>query len=140
MGNIDFKDKKNIYAISIILLILGAAYCVYTYMWDPFVQERTSLENQLHTAQAELDKINAQKKRVAELEMQLKHCIIAHHGELEFGSPKKPAMFEALALNLADNMDAKLQTMTEILNAGPDGDLWLGRNRFIDSNIRRTTV
>ena len=32
-----------------------------------------------------------------------KHCIIAHHGELEFGSPKKPALAEAMALNLADN-------------------------------------
>ena len=58
MGNIDWKDKKNIYAISIIVLILAAAYCVYTYMWDPFVQERTSLESQLQQAQAELDKIN----------------------------------------------------------------------------------
>ena len=34
---------------------------------------------------------------------ELKHCIIAHHGELEYGSPKKPALAEALALNLADN-------------------------------------
>ena len=71
MGNIDFKDKKNIYAISIILLILGAAYCVYTYMWDPFVIERERLENELQSAQAELDKINAKKHRIAELELQL---------------------------------------------------------------------
>ena len=35
-----------------------------------------------------------------ELENQLKHCILAHHGELEYGSPKKPAMVEAVALNL----------------------------------------
>ena len=71
MGNIDFKDKKNIYAIAIILLILGAAYCVYTYMWDPFVMDRERLENELQSAQAELDKINAKKHRIAELEMQL---------------------------------------------------------------------
>ena len=71
MGNIDWKDKKNIYAISVIVLILAAAYCVYTYMWDPFVRERERLENQLRVAQTELDKINAQKKRIAELEMQL---------------------------------------------------------------------
>ncbi len=49
------------------------------------------------------------------LESQLKHCILAHHGEYEFGSPKKPAIMEALALNLADNADAKLETFTEIL-------------------------
>ena len=29
---------------------------------------------------------------------ELKHCVIAHHGELEYGSPKKPALAEALAL------------------------------------------
>ena len=40
------------------------------------------------------------------LENQLVHCILAHHGELEYGSPKKPALAEAVALNLADNTDA----------------------------------
>ena len=34
------------------------------------------------------------------LASELKHCIIAHHGELEYGSPKKPALAEAMALNL----------------------------------------
>lgn len=46
---------------------------------------------------------------------ELKHCIVAHHGELEYGSPKKPALAEAMALNLADSADAKLQTLTELL-------------------------
>ena len=71
---------------------------------------------------------------------QLKHCILAHHGEYEYGSPKKPAIIEALALNLADNTDAKLQTMTELLNssAQTEGN-WLGFNRLFDSYIRRTT-
>lgn len=73
------------------------------------------------------------------LETELKHCILAHHGELEYGSPKKPELIEALALNLADNADAKLETMTEILEAGKDShDKWLGFNRFFDSNIRKT--
>ncbi len=71
------------------------------------------------------------------LETELKHCILAHHGEYEYGSPKKPALIEALALNLADNADAKLETMSEALeNAGSDS--WLGFNRFFDSNLRKT--
>ena len=45
---------------------------------------------------------------------ELKHCILAHHGELEYGSPKKPALVEAVALSFADNTDAKMQTMKEI--------------------------
>lgn len=68
-----------------------------------------------------------------------KHCIVAHHGELEFGSPKKPALAEALALNLADNMDAKLQTMKEILK-DKTGTEWLGFNRLFESNLRKTSV
>lgn len=71
---------------------------------------------------------------------ELKHCILAHHGELEYGSPKKPALAEALALNFADNADAKLQTMTEILHSAGDNNEWLGFNRLLDSNIRKTSV
>jgi 3'-5' exoribonuclease len=74
-----------------------------------------------------------------QLASELKHCILAHHGELEYGSPKKPAIIEALALNFADNTDAKLQTMTEILNAGDEKMTWLGLSRLFESNIRRTT-
>ena len=40
-------------------------------MWDPFTYQREALERDLQSAQAELDKINAKKHRVAELEMQL---------------------------------------------------------------------
>ena len=71
MGNFDFKDKKNIYAIVITVLILAMGYYVWDYMWNPFVEQRTSLENELRSAQSELDKINAKKHRIAELELQL---------------------------------------------------------------------
>lgn len=72
------------------------------------------------------------------LELELKHCILAHHGELEFGSPKKPAIVEAMALNFADNADAKLETFTEILSSSNESETWLGFNRFFESNIRRS--
>lgn len=71
------------------------------------------------------------------LAMQLGHCILAHHGELEFGSPKKPCIAEAVALSMADNMDAKLETMHEALEAKDTND-WLGYNKWLDSNIRKT--
>lgn len=69
---------------------------------------------------------------------ELKHCILAHHGELEYGSPKKPALLEAVALNFADNTDAHMQMMMEALKAGGDNQGWLGYNRLFESNIRRT--
>ncbi|WP_276981168.1 3'-5' exoribonuclease YhaM family protein [Johnsonella ignava] len=74
----------------------------------------------------------------AKLLNELKHCILSHHGELEYGSPKKPAIIEALALNLADNTDAKLETMKEILESADENVLWLGYNRMFESNIKRT--
>ena len=72
------------------------------------------------------------------LKHELMHCILAHHGELEFGSPKKPALVEALALSMADNLDAKLETMTELF-AGTDEKGWLGFQKLFDSNVRKTS-
>lgn len=74
------------------------------------------------------------------LSNELKHCILAHHGELEFGSPKKPALIEAVALNFADNMDAKMETLKEVFANTPEGNTeWLGYNRLLESNIRKTS-
>lgn len=74
----------------------------------------------------------------ARLSNELKHCILSHHGELEYGSPKKPAIIEALALAHADNIDAKLQAFTELLDANKDKNGWLGYNKMFESNIRGT--
>ena len=71
---------------------------------------------------------------------ELLHCILAHHGEYEFGSPKKPAIAEAIALKFADDMDAKLETMKELMSKVKDNDTsWQGYNRLLDSNIRKTS-
>ena len=77
----------------------------------------------------------------SKLARELEHCILAHHGELEYGSPKKPALAEAFALNLADNTDAKMETLTELLkNTRPaDGTEWFGFQRSLDTNIRKTS-
>ncbi len=70
---------------------------------------------------------------------ELKHCILAHHGELEYGSPKKPALAEALALSFADNMDAKMETFAEIFGNVPEGNLeWQGYHRLLETNVRRS--
>lgn len=76
----------------------------------------------------------------AKLASELRHCILAHHGELEYGSPKKPALAEAVALNLADNTDAKMETMKEVILGAGDNMDWLGYNRLFESNIRKTST
>lgn len=70
---------------------------------------------------------------------EIMHCILAHHGELEYGSPKKPALMEALALSMADNLDAKLQTMKELLTSEEDKSDWLGFQRLFESNVRKSS-
>ncbi|MCI5793010.1 MAG: HD domain-containing protein [Lachnospiraceae bacterium] len=74
------------------------------------------------------------------LKNELIHMILSHHGELEFGSPKKPALVEAMILSFVDNMDAKVETMYEAFeNKQPqNADGWLGFNKLLDSNIRKT--
>ena len=70
---------------------------------------------------------------------ELKHCILSHHGEYEFGSPKKPAIVEAVALTFADNTDAKMETFAELLENSTETG-WLGYNRLFESNVRGTKV
>ncbi len=71
------------------------------------------------------------------LENELKHCILAHHGKLEFGSPKKPSLMEAVALNYADDLDAKMETFKEILMSTSETG-WLGYNKLFETNLRPT--
>jgi 3'-5' exoribonuclease len=50
------------------------------------------------------------------------HMILAHHGKLEFGSPKLPMIPEALVLNFVDDLDAKMQAMaTEFEKSAREG-------------------
>lgn len=70
---------------------------------------------------------------------QIQHCVLAHHGKYEYGSPKLPAIIEAMALNHADDTDAKMQTFKELLeNTNETG--WLGYNRMFESNLRASKI
>ena len=75
----------------------------------------------------------------ATIASELKHCILAHHGELEYGSPKKPALAEAVALHYADATDAKLETLTELMK-DKEGTEWLGYQKLFESNMRKTSI
>ena len=86
------------------------------------------------------DKVASIEGFPKKLEEMVMHCSLAHHGELEYGSPKKPALIEAEALSLADNMDAKLQTFTETLDKyAKEKEDWMGYNKFFEANLRKTT-
>jgi 3'-5' exoribonuclease len=54
--------------------------------------------------------------------LQLKHIILSHHGEYEFGSPKLPMTVEAIALAMLDNLDAKINTFSTLIEEDPNVD------------------
>ena len=55
-----------------------------------------------------------------ELSNELKHIILSHHGEYEYGSPKKPMTLESLVLHYADNIDAKVNGFKIWMESKPD--------------------
>ncbi|MCL2851611.1 MAG: HD domain-containing protein [Defluviitaleaceae bacterium] len=69
----------------------------------------------------------------------LKHCVLSHHGEFEYGSPKLPQTIEAFILYTADNADAKITMFEEALQAGNPQSAWAGYSKIFGRNVRRTT-
>jgi len=52
------------------------------------------------------------KPTTEDVRLHLLHLIAAHHGELQFGSPIEPKTPEAIALNMIDNLDARLEMIS----------------------------
>jgi 3'-5' exoribonuclease len=61
---------------------------------------------------------------------QLLHCVVSHHGELEWGSPKRPKTIEALVLHHVDNLDAKVKGFLEIVEGSREAAWTDLRNLF----------
>jgi 3'-5' exoribonuclease len=68
----------------------------------------------------------------------LVHLILSHHGEPEFGAPVRPQLLEAVVLHYLDNVDAKMEAVTSLLNSGSDGDGWSAYHRLLGSHFLRT--
>ncbi len=58
------------------------------------------------------------------LRTELLHTVLSHHGELEFGSPKRPKTVEALVLSYADDLDAKVQAFREAAAQPGENERW----------------
>ena len=66
----------------------------------------------------------------------LKHCILSHHGEFEFGSPKLPSILEAFILHMADDLDAKVNMFVGMAEKASGKGPWMGYNHMLGRNIR----
>lgn len=83
-------------------------------------------------------KIGELKKFPAETRRQLLHILLAHHGEYEFGSPRRPKTPEALLVHMVDNLDSKMAGMLEAIAAqGSDDEAWTPYSRILERHIYR---
>jgi len=67
-----------------------------------------------------------------ELAIRLKHLILSHHGQYEFGSPKIPKFLEAIALNLIDDLDAKINGLNRFMERDRKEGSWTEFNRLLE--------
>jgi 3'-5' exoribonuclease len=84
-------------------------------------------------------------KRIAALEdfpahlaLKLRHVMLSHHGDLEYGSPKRPKTVEALIVHFIDDLDAKVNAFQEFIAAAPDDESdWTPYHRLLERFIYR---
>jgi 3'-5' exoribonuclease len=63
----------------------------------------------------------------------LKHLLLSHHGQYEFGSPKRPKTLEAVILNYLDDLDSKINGIRSHMEKELDNvDGWTGYHRVYD--------
>ncbi len=66
----------------------------------------------------------------------LQHIILSHHGRYEYGSPKLPAIPEAVAIHYLDNLDAKINQFLTEIDKDPDTQThWTNYNRALETKI-----
>ena len=76
-----------------------------------------------------------------ELAMQLKHLVVSHHGQYDFGSPKLPMTLEAIALTQLDNLDAKIHSFAQLIEEDANVDSpWTTYHANIGRKIYKGSV
>ena len=76
------------------------------------------------------EKLKLQKDFPPDLAVRLKHLILSHHGEFDFGSPKRPKFPEAFALHLADDLDAKIIGLSRLIKDDKHDGSWTSFNNL----------
>ncbi len=78
------------------------------------------------------EKIRDIKGFPPDLALRLKHLVLSHHGEYEFGSPKRPKFLEGFALHLVDDLDAKMNGVDRFMKRDRQDGSWTDFNRLFD--------
>ncbi len=84
------------------------------------------------------EKIGELENFPAETRRLLLHILLAHHGEFEYGSPRRPKTPEALLVHMVDNLDSKMAGMWEAITAdGSDDEAWTPYSRILGRFVYR---
>lgn len=116
------------------LLIFGAIFHDLGKIWE---LDQTEQQQIYYTNQGQMlghmllacELVEKKSQRILgfpeDLRTVLKHIILAHHGKLEYGSPKVPMFPEALVVAMIDDMDSKMDTMMSFINQErQSGESW----------------
>jgi 3'-5' exoribonuclease len=71
------------------------------------------------------------------LQTEIKHLLLSHHGEMEWGSPVIPKTTEAIVLHMADDLDSKVAQFREIEEREFNGSTssWSNYDRFLNRRV-----
>ena len=67
-----------------------------------------------------------------ELSMKIKHLLLSHHGQYDFGSPKRPKFLEAVILNYIDELDSKINAVQLHMDKEQQTSGWTSYHRLLD--------
>ncbi len=85
-----------------------------------------------------VEKIGSVDGFPGELAMLLKHIMLSHHGEYEFGSPKRPKIQEAIIINYLDDLAAKINNFQATLRKeSVDAGEWTNYSKMHDRYLYR---
>ena len=76
------------------------------------------------------EKLGSLKDFPHEPAIRLRHLILSHHGQYDFGSPKEPKFLEAFALHLLDDLDAKINGLNRFMERDRKEGAWTDFNRM----------
>ena len=74
------------------------------------------------------------------MKLHLKHILLSHHGEYQFGSPKIPQTSEAMLVHLIDLTDSKMNTFASIKRTDTQRADWSGYVKHLDRMIYKTPL
>ncbi|HNS35260.1 MAG TPA: hypothetical protein PKI70_04060, partial [Mesotoga sp.] len=65
------------------------------------------------------------------LQTEIKHLLLSHHGEMEWGSPVIPKTTEAIVLHMADDLDSKVASFVRLKRENSTGQRLLGATMIV---------